>query len=166
MFRGAAAPSFARQLVPGLLATLVATSDAAAQIPSSSFDFAQDLPIPQNLVYGASLQYSMPYLKSSVTDLGLPDFINHLVPLVEVQFSTPAENNAGNSFVTTGAIQPGVIWVGSYFQVGVEAVIPVNGQTGSTIGVLGQNHLDDMFPTTIGQPLLGKPTPVRTPFGG
>jgi hypothetical protein len=152
----------------GVLRPFALTGQFGYQIPTSSFDFAQDLPIPQNLVYGASLQYSMPYLKSSVVDLDLPDFINHLVPLVEVQFSTPVENNVGLSYVTTGTIQPGVIWVGSYFQVGLEAVIPVNGQSGSNIGVLGQLHfyLDDMFPTTIGQPLLGKPTPVRTPFGG
>jgi hypothetical protein len=78
-----------------------------------------------------------PYLKSSVIDLGLPDFINHLVPLVEVQFTTPVADNFGNSFVTTGTIQPGVIWVGNYFQVGVEAVVPVNGQSGRKHGRLG-----------------------------
>ena len=27
--------------------------------------------------WGGSLQYSMPYLKSAVVDLGLPDFFNH-----------------------------------------------------------------------------------------
>ena len=153
----------------GIMRPFAVTGQLGYEIPSSSFDLVADAPIPQNLVYGGSLQYSMPYLKSSVVDLGLPDFVNHLIPLVEVQFSTPAANNFGNSFVTTGTIQPGVIWVGSYFQVGVEAVIPVNGQSGSTIGVMGQLHLylDDMFPTTVGQPLLDKSTASpRTPFGG
>jgi hypothetical protein len=86
-----------------------------------------------------------------------------------VQFTTPVANNFGNSFITTGTIQPGVIWVGNYFQVGVEAIIPVNGQSGSNIGVVGQLHLylDDMFPTTLGRPLLGtSSTPTRLPFGG
>ena len=93
----------------------------------------------------------MPYLKSEVKDLQLPDFINHLIPIVEAQFSTPVANNFGNSFVTTGTINPGVIWVGSYFQVGVEAMIPVNRDSGTGIGFLGQLHLylDDMFPETI-----------------
>jgi len=27
-------------------------------------------------------------------------------------------------------------------------------------------YLDDIFPTTVGQPLLGKSTPIRLPFGG
>jgi hypothetical protein len=99
----------------------------------------------------------MPYLKSEVKDLQLPDLINHLIPIVEVQFATPVANNFGNSFVTTGTINPGVIWVGSYFQVGVEAIMPVNSASGHGVGVLGQLHLylDDIFPTTFGQPLIG-----------
>jgi hypothetical protein len=86
---------------------------------------------PQFLVYGVSLQYSMPYLKSSVVDLGLPDFINHLIPIVEARFETPVANNFGQSWVTTGTVNPGVIWVGSYFQVGVEAIIPINRESGT-----------------------------------
>jgi hypothetical protein len=38
---------------------------------------------PRLLIWRGSLQYSMPYLKSAVVDLGLPDFFNHLIPLVE-----------------------------------------------------------------------------------
>jgi hypothetical protein len=145
------------------------TGQIGYQVPTSSFDLNLGVPIPQNLVYGGSLQYSMPYLKSSVIDLGLPEFINHLIPIVEAQFTTPVANNSGLSYVTTGTIQPGVIWVGNYFQVGVEAIIPVNAQSGHAIGVVGQLHLylDDMFPTTFGRPLLGGSTsPPKLPFGG
>jgi hypothetical protein len=107
--------------------------------------------------WGASIQYSMPYLKSEIKDLGLPDFINHLILIVEAQMTTPAANNFGNTWVTTGTINPGVIWVGSYFQVGLEAQVPVNRESGHGVGVLAQLHLylDDMFPKTIGQPILG-----------
>ena len=145
------------------------TGQIGYQVPSSSFDVNLGVPIAQNLVYGGSLQYSMPYLKSSVIDLGLPEFINHLIPLVEAQFTTPVANNSGLSFVTTGTIQPGVIWVGNYFQVGVEAIIPVNAQSGHGVGVVGQLHLylDDMFPTTFGKPLLGSSnSQPKLPFGG
>jgi hypothetical protein len=143
------------------------TGQIGYQMPSRSFDFTQNVAIPQNLVYGGSLQYG-PYLKSSVIDLGLPEFINHLIPLVEAQLTTPAANNFGNSSVTMGTIQLGVIGGGNYLQLGVEAVIPVNGQSGSTIGVEAQPHLylDDIFPTTFGQPLIGKSAPPRLPFGG
>ena len=141
----------------GWLRAFAVTGQIGYQIPSRSFDLVQQAFIPQVLAWGGSIQYSMPYLKSEIQDLQLPDFINHLIPIVEFQMSTPVENNFGNSFVTTGTINPGVIWVGSYFQVGLEAQVPVNAQSGHGIGVLGQLHLylDDMFPKTIGQPLIG-----------
>ena len=140
------------------------TGQIGYQVPTSSFDATQSVFIPQQLVYGASLQYSLPYLKSEVKDLQLPDFFNHLIPIVEANFTTPVANNFGNSSVTTGTVNPGVIWVGSYFQVGLEAVIPINRESGSGVGVLGQLHLylDDIFPTTVGQPLFGGASaPVR-----
>jgi hypothetical protein len=141
----------------GALRAFAVTGQIGYQIPTSSFDAASNTFIPQVLVYGASLQFSMPYLKSEVQDYQFPDFINHLIPIVETQLSTPVANNFGNSSVTTGTINPGVIWVGTYFQVGLEAVVPVNRESGTGVGVIGQLHLylDDMFPTTIGQPLLG-----------
>jgi hypothetical protein len=122
---------------------------------------------PQFLVYGGSLQYSMPYLKSSVIDLGLPDFINHLIPVVEASFRTPVANNLNTGTGTTGTINPGVIWVGNYFQVGLEAVIPVNRASGTSVGAIAQLHLylDDIFPTTIGRPLFGDAAPARRTFG-
>ncbi len=41
---------------------------------------------------------------------------------------------------------------GATYQIGIEAIIPVNGASGSGVGVLGQFHLylDDMFPKTSG----------------
>ena len=47
---------------------------------------------PRVLDWGATLQYSMPYLKSAVVDLGLPDFVNHLIPIVEASLQTPVSN--------------------------------------------------------------------------
>jgi len=136
------------------------TGQVGYQIPTSSFDFSQSVFIPQQLVYGVSLQYSFPYLKSEVIDLQLPDFFNHLIPIVEASFTTPVANNFGNSSTTTGTVNPGVIWVGSYFQVGLEAMIPINRESGSGVGVIGQLHLylDDIFPRTVGQPLFGGTT--------
>jgi len=141
----------------GWLRAFAVTGQIGYQIPTSSFDLVQNAFIPQVLVYGGSVQYSMPYLKSEIQDFQLPDFINHLIPIVETQLSTPVANNFGNGAVTTGTVNPGVIWIGSYFQVGLEAMIPVNRDSGTGVGFLGQLHLylDDMFPATIGQPLLG-----------
>src|SRR6195256_4040648 len=86
---------------------------------------------PRVLNWGATIQYSMPYLKSSVVDLGLPEFFNHLIPLVEASLQTPVSNTFTSGTVTTGTIQPGIVWVGNTFQVAVEALIPVNRQSGT-----------------------------------
>ena len=112
---------------------------------------------PRVLVWGATLQYSMPYLKASVVDLGLPDFFNHLIPLVEASLEAPVANTLSSGTVTTGTINPGVIYVGSSYQVGVEAMIPINRQSGTSVGVIGQLHffLDDIFPDSIGKPIFG-----------
>jgi hypothetical protein len=118
--------------------------------------------------WGGSLQYSMPYLKSAVVDLGLPDFFNHLIPLVEASLQTPVSNTFSSGTVTTGTISPGVIWVGKYYQVGVEALIPINRQSGTSVGVIAQLHLylDDIFPSTIGRPLFGNTIASGRPMFG
>jgi hypothetical protein len=140
------------------------TGQVGYQIPTTSYLLSQGLNIPQVLVYGASLQYGMPYLKSEVKDFQLPDFFNHLVPVVEAQFFTPVANNLGNPAATTGTINPSVIYVGSTYQIGLEAIVPVNGVSGNGVGVLGQLHLylDDMFPKAFGRPLIGSlSTPAK-----
>jgi hypothetical protein len=108
----------------------------------------------------------MPYLKSAVIDLGLPDFVNHLVPLVEVTLQTPIANTLTSGRQTTGTINPGVIWVGNKFQLGIEALIPINRQSGSNVGVIGQLHfyLDDIDPRGIGKPLFGNAVAPARPF--
>lgn len=144
----------------------VPSSRSSMSIDPDSGDLSIDRH-PQFLTYGFSLQYSMPYLKSSVVDLQLPDFFNHLIPIVEGSFQTPVANNFGTGIGTTGTINPGVIWVGDYFQVGVEALVPINRASGSGVGVMAQLHLylDDIFPTTIGRPLFGQNAPARPVFG-
>lgn len=121
---------------------------------------------PRVLNWGGTIQYSMPYLKSAVIDLGLPDFINHLIPLVEANLQTPVANTLTSGTLTTGTINPGVVWVGKYFQVGIEALIPINRQSGSNVGVIAQLHyyLDDIDPRGIGKPMFGGPVQPASPF--
>ena len=121
---------------------------------------------PRVLNWGGTIQYSMPYLKSAVVDLGLPDFINHLIPLVEATLQTPVANTFTSGTQTTGTINPGVIWVGNTFQVGVEALIPINRQSGTNVGVIAQLHffLDDIDPQGIGKPIFGNVVQPASPF--
>lgn len=119
---------------------------------------AVSAPNPQFLQFGTTLQYSLPYLKASVVDLGLPEFANQLIPLVEFNLQTPIANASGSDAVTTGTVNPGIIWVGGKYQIGAEAIIPINRASGSGPGAIAQLHiyLDDLFPTTLGRPLLGE----------
>jgi hypothetical protein len=123
---------------------------------------------PQVLRWGGSLQYSMPYLRSNVVDLDLPEFLNRMNLIVEAALETPVANTLTSGGLTTGTVNPGVIWTGNYFQVGVEAILPVNRQSGSNVGVIAQVHiyLDDLFPRSIGKPLFGgSMTPGRRTTG-
>lgn len=121
---------------------------------------------PRVLNWGGTIQYSMPYLKSAVVDLGLPAFIDHLIPLVEANLQTPVANTLTSGTTTTGTINPGVIWVGNTFQVGVEALIPINRRSGSNVGGIAQLHLylDDIDPRGIGKPIFGGPVQPASPF--
>jgi hypothetical protein len=150
--------------IPGNRATTSVTGtdpDTGEQLVDTEFH-------PRVLVWGGSLQYSMPYLKSAVADLGLPDVVNHLIPIVEASLQTPVSNTFSSGTKTTGTISPGVIWAGRYMQVGVEALIPVNRESGSNIGVIGQLHwyLDDIAPATLGRPLFSNTVTTGRPMFG
>ena len=74
-----------------------------------------------------------------------------------VEFALESPLNRGAEGQTTGTINPGIIWAGKYFQVGVEAVVPINERTGNNVGVIAQLHffVDDLFPHSLGRPLFG-----------
>jgi hypothetical protein len=110
---------------------------------------------PDVLEWGFALEYSVIYLQSQVQDMHLPAPVDRLIPLVEFALETPL--NRGARGQTTGTINPGVIWAGKYFQVGVEAIVPINERTGTNVGVIAQLHffMDDLFPHSLGRPLFG-----------
>jgi hypothetical protein len=110
---------------------------------------------PDLFVYGASLQYSLPYLQANVRDLGLPDFLGRLTPLVEFAYTSPATTS--NGVRTKGTIAPGIIYSGSSYQVAAEAIIPATRRSNVSTGFIVQVHffLDDIFPTTLGKPIFG-----------
>jgi hypothetical protein len=147
--------------IPGRRSTTIFGLDPDSGEPTIDTEFH-----PRVLNWGGTLQYSMPYLKSTVVDLGLPDFINHLIPLVEATLQTPVSNTFTSGTQTTGTINPGFIWVGNTFQVAVEALIPINRQSGTNVGVIAQLHLylDDIEPRGIGRPIFGPAVQPASPF--
>ncbi len=107
------------------------------------------------LEWGIAVEYSLPYLQQSVRDIGLPAPFKNMIPLVEFAMET-GENRAQRG-LTTGTINPGILWDTAYFQIGAEAVIPVNEHTGTHVGVTVQLQIfiDDLFPHVFGHPLFG-----------
>lgn len=103
--------------------------------------------------YAMSLQYSLPYLNQHVRAIGLPGFFTHLVPTVEIAMSTPDRGGTA-----TGTISPGLFYEAATWQVGAEAVIPINTTTRRTqgTGFIMQFHLflDDLLPNSLGRPLF------------
>ncbi|GJL73786.1 MAG: hypothetical protein NMNS01_29850 [Nitrosomonas sp.] len=108
---------------------------------------------PNSLSWGATLQYSIPYLQAFVKDVGIPTPFNRIIPVVEVSANSCIDPACMH---TTGSINPGVIWLGRKFQLGIEATVPFNDTTGRDVGMLVQFHVfvDDLFPKTIGRPLF------------
>jgi len=105
--------------------------------------------------YGFAIEYSNFYLRANIHDFGLPEWVYRLTPLVEFNFVTPVTDRYGEK--TVGTINPGIIWSGQSMQFGVEAIIPATKATGKNVGIIAQLHfyLDDIFPNSIGRPLLG-----------
>lgn len=141
-------PSAWRDLRPLAISGIIAPN-----IPSAAG-------VPKSLTWGLSVQYSLPYLQSYVRDVGLHAPFNNLVPLVEFPMQTYTSGPYAGQ--TLGTINPGVVWIGHYGQIGIEATLPINRASGHGLGViLGVGfYFDDIYPHTLGAPLF--PTTPET----
>ncbi|MEJ0092286.1 MAG: hypothetical protein WDN46_02310 [Methylocella sp.] len=115
---------------------------------------------PTVLAWGGSIQYSLLYMNSFVHEV--PDLFKRLIPTVEAQFFTPVSNIGpsvigGNTHTTTGTVNFGTYYIDRYFELGLEAVVPVNSASGKHVGAVAilDIFLDDVFPDSIGKPLFG-----------
>ncbi len=140
----------------GTLRPLAVTGELSYSIPDRRLNSTEDNNgQPFFWAGGLSLQYSIPYLQSEVKHFALPDFVGRLIPLVELDWFSPAAGPA-SGYPTTLTIAPGVIYMGNTYQVGLEALIPGNKAAGPHVGFILQVHFffDDMFPNTLGRPLF------------
>jgi hypothetical protein len=144
--------------ITGLIGVTIPTRATTRTVSLNEATGEREVEIERNanvLEWGFALEYSVIYLQEQVKDIGLRAPFDRLIPLIEFSFETPL--NRGQEGQTTGTINPGVIWSGKYFQVGAEAMIPVNARTGNNVGFIAQLHLylDDLFPKSLGRPLFG-----------
>ena len=121
--------------------------------------FEQDFPTSaaesNAFEWGFALEYSLPYLQQHVKDVGLREPFKNMIPLVEFAMSTG--ENRDDRGKTTGTINPGVLWEAPLFQIGAEAIVPVNRESGPHVGVTLQMwiFIDDLFPNQFGHPVFG-----------
>ncbi len=96
--------------------------------------------------WGFAIEYSFLYLDHFIYQFKIP-LINSLVPVIEIPLSTCTQGSCSGQ--TTGNVDPGIIYVGRYGQFGIEAIIPINSNTGSKIGGVAQLYLylDNIFPS-------------------
>jgi hypothetical protein len=142
----------------GLLRPFAVTGTLGFAFPTEGKTRGEDGAFERNpnvFETGIALEYSVPYLQASVRDIGLRWPFNRLIPLVELGLETGLDRGEGGH--TTGTVQPGILWTGTYFQLGAEAVIPLNRDSGRAVGAVVQLHfyLDDLFPRSVGKPLFG-----------
>ena len=130
------------------------TGALGLSLPTQAKKRLEDETNPDSFNWGFTLQYSLPYLEQHVKSIGLPQPLNQMIPIVEFDMQNNIDRGASRK--TTGTINPGFIWSGETTQFGLEAVLPVNDESGKGVGVIAQMHffLDDIFPNTIGKPIF------------
>ncbi len=113
---------------------------------------------PTLLNWGFSLQYSLPYRNAHIEAVDGPSFLKRLVPLVEVALVSPVATIPDGGHTTLGTVNPGILYEGDAYQIGVEAIFPINSASGKHPGLIVQLHLflDDIFPNSIGRPLFSQ----------
>jgi hypothetical protein len=104
------------------------------------------------LHWGLAVEFSTLYLTSRFTPGRLPkdEPLNQFVPLVEFAFdSVPGSK-------TFATMNPGLSYVAVTWQVAAEAIIPLNGAAGRSVGARAQLllFLEDLIPAVFGKPLL------------
>lgn len=119
-----------------------------------SESFPTNSAAPRTFNWALSFQYSIPYLQNFVKYVGIKAPFNNMIPIVEIPMQTCLD--AACPARTTGYIDPGVIWIGHYFQWGVELQVPTNRASGNRVGILfGMDfYFDDLYPHSLGAPIF------------
>jgi hypothetical protein len=106
------------------------------------------------LHWGFSVQYSTFYLTNRFAPGKLPkgEPVQQFVPIVEFAF------DSANGVKTAATMNPGIAYVANTYQVGVEAIVPLNSEGGRNVGMRAQLllFLDDLLPSIFGKPIFDR----------
>jgi hypothetical protein len=117
--------------------------------------------------YGLTIMYSTMYLQSFVKDIGLTKPFSRMIPIVEFTWSNNVNGPSQFTTPTPAYAYPGILWIGKYTEIGVEAVLPLNSATGSQPGVQVLFHvfLDDWMPQIFTRSISGEVLGPTIPTG-
>jgi hypothetical protein len=109
---------------------------------------------PNAWIGSFSVQYSIPYLQNQIKDFGLAEPFAHMIPVAEFTWTSAAASPGGSPASWT--LAPGFIYLRSWYQIGVEALVPLDKAAGTNVGFIVQVHvfIDDLYPHGIGAPLV------------
>jgi hypothetical protein len=109
-----------------------------------------------SFVHDIALQYSIPYLQSSVKDIGLRWPLANLIPVVEFNFEHGLKGE--ESGTTSAIVTPGIVYMDSWIELGVAGRFALNDMAREEVdpGIIFivDLFIDDIFPWTRWQ-LLG-----------
>jgi hypothetical protein len=131
-----------------------ATTLATTALPTSGTALSETIN-PKILQWGFALEYSLVNNYYTGANRSGTRYPEGWVPLVEFALQTPL--NGPSAGRTTGTVNPGIIWVNRYLQVGVEAIVPIDAHSGRDLGVRAQAHLylPAIFPDFYAKPMFG-----------
>ncbi len=140
-----------------LLRPLAVTGVIGLNLPTSKTTTEESGAVtnnPTTLTWAVSVQYSLMYLQSAVKDVGLGQPFNRMVAVLEFPLETCLNADCKNQ--TTGTVNPGIVWIGKFTELGLAAEIPMNPRSGAGTGVFALFHLfiDDLFPKSIGRSIF------------
>jgi hypothetical protein len=141
------------------------TGVLSAEVPAARTSMTLDSSIAGQLVpepfststvlhWGLSIQYSTFYLTPRFTPGRLPkqEPLYQFIPIVEFAVDSPV----GKPSVAT--MNPGLVYVSDKYQIGAEAILPLNSAAGHATGVRAQLLLftDELIPSLFGKPVFGR----------
>jgi hypothetical protein len=142
--------------VSGVLSAEVPTARTSMTLDNSIAGQLVPEPFSTSTVlhWGLSIQYSTFYLTPRFTPGRLPNQepLYQFIPLVEFAIDSPV----GKPSVAT--MNPGLVYVADKYQLGAEAILPLNNAAGRSTGVRAQLLLftDDLIPSLFGKPVFGR----------
>src|SRR5262249_1608596 len=110
---------------------LAVTGSVGYVIPTRAHDSGGAAPYA--VEYGLAIEYRPRPFAANGRDEDWPRWVNQLTPIVEIAVDQPVMHRGDER--TTGSVNPGLLWSGQHIQLGAEAIIPINDESGDNVGV-------------------------------